>query len=123
DRALGRRGRSRTGTPMISHTRNSEADVLAVSGRLDVERAPELEGAGRRILAKDCSKLIVDLSAVEYVSSAGLCSLLNLVKLAKTRHCRMIVCGPNPGVRQVLKLSGFDKLFPVVDELSGALVA
>ena len=107
----------------ISHTNHSGADILTVSGRVDAERAPELEEAGRRILVKDYLKLIVDLSAVEYLSSGGLCSLLNLVKLAKTRHCRMILCGPNPAVHQVLKLSGFDKLFPIMGELSEALVA
>jgi anti-anti-sigma factor len=107
----------------ILHTNNSGAEILAVSGRVDAERAPELEEAGRRILAEDCSKLVIDLSAVEYLSSAGLCSLLNLVKLAKTRHCSLVLCGPNPTVRQVLKLSGFDKLFPIREELSGALFA
>jgi anti-anti-sigma factor len=107
----------------ISHTNHSGADILTVSGRVDAERAPDLEEAGRRILVKDYLKLIVDLSAVEYLSSAGLCSLLNLVKLAKTRKSRMILCGPIPAVQQVLKLSGFDKLFPIMGELSEALVA
>ncbi len=102
---------------------NSGSEILAVSGRVDAERAPELEEAGRRILVKDSMKLIVDLGAVEYVSSAGLCALLNLAKLAKTRNSRLILCGPNPSVRQILKLSGFDKLIPIVEELSEALVA
>ena len=106
----------------ISHSNSSGAEILTVSGRVDAERAPELEEAGRRILVKDYLKLIVDLSAVHYLSSAGLCSLLNLVKLAKTRHGRMILCGPTPAVRQILRLSGFDKLFPIVEELSEALV-
>jgi anti-sigma B factor antagonist len=107
----------------VLHTNNSGAEILTVSGRVDAERAPELEEAGRRILGKEYLKLIIDLKAVEYLSSAGLCSLLNLVKLAKTRNSRMILCGPNPAVRQILKLSGFDKLFPIVGELSEALAA
>lgn len=107
----------------VVHTNNSGAEILTVSGRVDAERAPELEEAGRRILGKDYLKLIIDLRTVEYLSSAGLCSLLNLVKLAKTRNSRMILCGPSPPVRQILKLSGFDKIFPIADELSEALVA
>src|SRR5262245_40314911 len=107
----------------ISHTNGSGSEILAVSGRVDAERAPELEEAGRRILVKESVKLILNLSAVEYLSSAGLCALLNLAKLAKTRNSRLILCRPNPSVRQILKLSGFDKLFPIVEELSEALVA
>jgi anti-anti-sigma factor len=107
----------------VSHTKDSGAEILTVSGRVDAEAAPELEKAGRHILAKDHSKLIIDLSSVEYLSSAGLCSLLNLIKLARTRQSRVILCRPILPVQQVLKLSGFDKLFPIVDELSEALVA
>jgi len=105
----------------IVHTNQWGVDVLNVSGRVDAERAPELERAGRRILVKDYLKLIINLSAVPYLSSAGLCALLNLAKLAKSRHCRLLLCGPTPPVRQILNLSGFDKLFPIREELSEAL--
>src|SRR6266511_132775 len=109
------------GRSQVLHTKEWGADVLNVSGRVDAERAPDLEEAGRRILEKDYSKLIINLSAVQYLSSAGLCALLNLAKLAKTRQSRLILCGPTPAVRQILKLSGFDKILPISEELSEAL--
>ena len=96
--------------------------MLTVSGPVDAERARDLEGAGRRVLEKEYVKVIINLSAVQYLSSAGICALLNLAKLAKTRQSRLILCGPTPPVRQVLKLSGFDKLLPISEELSEALV-
>ena len=110
-----------TGRSQVLHTKEWGAEVLKISGRVDAERAPDLEQAGRRILEKDYLKVIIDLSAVQYMSSAGLCALLNLAKLAKTRQSRLILCGPIPAVRQVLKLSGFDKILPIIDELSEAL--
>ena len=110
-----------TGASQVLHTKEWGADVLNVSGRVDAERAPDLEAAGRRILEKDYLKLIINLSAVQYLSSAGLCALLNLAKLANTRQSRLILCGPTPAVRQVLKLSGFDKIMPISGELSEAL--
>ncbi len=110
-----------TGRSQVLHTKEWGADLLTVSGRVDAERAPELEAAGRRILEKDYLKLIINLSAVQYLSSAGLCALLNLAKLAKARQSRLILCGPTPAVRQVLKLSGFDKILPISEELPEAL--
>ena len=110
-----------TGRSQVVHTKEWGADVLNVSGRIDAERAPDLEEAGRRILEKENLKLIINLSAVQYLSSAGLCALLNLAKLAKARQSRLILCGPTPAVRQVLKLSGFDKILPIKEELSEAL--
>jgi len=106
----------------IRHTNQWGVDVLNVSGRVDAERAPELEQAGRAILVKDYLKLVLNLSAVQYLSSAGLCALLNLAKLAKSRQCRLTLCGLTPAVRQILTVSGFDKLFPIREELSEALV-
>jgi anti-anti-sigma regulatory factor len=47
--------------------------------------------------------------------------LLKLAKLAKTRQSRLILCGPTSAVRQVLNLSGFDKILPLSEELSEAL--
>ena len=110
-----------TGQSEVLHTKEWGADVLNVSGRVDAERAPALEEAGRRILEKDYLKLIINLSAVQYLSSAGLCALLNLAKLAKARQSRLILCGPTPAVRQILILSGFDKILPISEELSEAL--
>ena len=110
-----------SGRSQVLHTTEWGADVLTVSGRVDAERAPELEAAGRRILEKEYLKLVINLSAVQYLSSAGLCALLNLAKLAKARQSGVILCGPTPGVRQVLKLSGFDKILPISEELSDAL--
>ena len=110
-----------TGKSQVLHTKEWGADVLTLSGRVDAERAPDLEEAGRRVLEKDYLKLIINLSAVHYLSSAGLCALLNLAKLAKARQSRLVLCGPTPAVRQVLKLSGFDKILPISEELSEAL--
>ena len=110
-----------TGGSRVLHTKEWGADVLNVSGRVDAERAPELEQAGRRVLEKEKVKLIINLTAVAYLSSAGLCALLNLAKLAKARQSRLILCGPTPAVQQILKLSGFDKILPVREELSEAL--
>ena len=98
-----------------------EVDVMTVIGRVDAERAPEVESAGRKILVMPYQKLIINLSGVEYLSSAGLCSLLNLMKLAKEKHGRLFVCGPSPAVRQILKMSGFDKILAIRNTVQDAI--
>ena len=97
-------------------------DVMTVYGRVDAERAPEVEAAGRKILDAPYQKLLINLSAVEYLSSAGLCALLNLGKLAGAKHGRLFVCSPSASVRQILKLSGFDKILAIRDSVQDALV-
>ena len=79
-------------------------------------------GAARRILTTAYQKLLINLSAVDYLSSAGLCALLNLGKLADAKQGRLFLCSPAPSVRQILKMSGFDKIFKIRNSVQEALV-
>jgi anti-anti-sigma factor len=115
-------GKFSTGTFRLVVHKEWEVDVMTVFGRIDAERAPELEAAGRKVLTTPYQKLLINLSAVDYLSSAGLCALLNLAKLAQAQHGRLFVCCPSAAVQQVLKLSGFDKILAVRDSLQSALV-
>ena len=99
-----------------------EVDVVTVYGRVDAERAPELEAAGRKVLDTPYKKLLVNMSAVDYLSSAGLCALLNLSKLAQAKNGRLFLCSPAAPVMQILKLSGFDKILTIKESVQDALV-
>jgi len=99
-----------------------DVDVMTVFGRVDAERAPEIEAVGRKILETPYSKLLINMSAVQYLSSAGLCALLNLGKIATAKHGRLFMCSPSAQVKQILKLSGFDKILAIRDSVQDALV-
>lgn len=99
-----------------------DVDVMTVFGRVDAERASELESVGRKFLETPYQKLLINMSAVQYLSSAGLCALLNLAKLASKTHGRLFLCSPSASVKQILKLSGFDKILTIRDSVQDALV-
>lgn len=115
-------GKHSVGTFRVHLHKEWEVDVMTVFGRVDAERAPEVEAAGRKILETAFQKLLINLSAVDYLSSAGLCALLNLAKLADAKRGRLFVCGPSASVRQIFKMSGFDKIFAIRDSVQEALV-
>jgi anti-anti-sigma factor len=115
-------GKYTTGNFRLVLSKEWDIDIMALHGRLDAEHAPEVEAAGKRILETGYLKLIISLTGVQYLSSAGLCALLNLAKLAKTRHCRLFLCDPAPAVRQILQISGFDKLIPIRASVAETLV-
>lgn len=120
--SLDEAGKHSTGTFKLVMHKEWEVDVMTVFGRVDAEHAPELEKAGRHVLGTPYQKLVMNLSAVDYLSSAGLCALLNLAKLADTQHGRLFICSPAAPVRQILKMSGFDKLLAIRDSVQDALV-
>jgi anti-anti-sigma factor len=120
--SLDEAGKHVSGNFKIHMHKEWDVDVMTVFGRVDAERAPEVEAAGRRILETPYQKLLINMSAVQYLSSAGLCALLNLGKLAKSKHGRLFLCSPSAQVKQILKLSGFDKILTVRDSVQDALV-
>lgn len=115
-------GKHVTGNFKILIHKEWEVDVMTVFGRVDAERAPEIEAVGRKVLETPYSKLCINMSAVEYLSSAGLCALLNLGKVATAKNGRLFLCSPSAQVKQILKLSGFDKILTVRDSVQDALV-
>ncbi|MBP7175550.1 MAG: STAS domain-containing protein [Thermoclostridium sp.] len=79
--------------------------TLAIDGRLDTTTAPQLEGELKSSLG-GISVLILDLTALEYISSAGLRVLLSAQKVMN-KQGRMIVRGVNDIVMEVLSVTGF----------------
>lgn len=115
-------GKHTTGNFKLLMHKEWEVDVMTVYGRVDAERAPEVEAAGRKILETPFQKLLINMSAVQYLSSAGLCALLTLAKLAQAKNGRLFLCSPAPPVLQILKLSGFDKILAIRESVQDALV-
>ncbi len=95
--------------------------VVQVEGRLDVATAPEFEKNCAALLEQGHEKLILDLTALEYISSAGLRSLLAVAKKLKGRGGSLSLCGLTGLVKEVFYLSGFDNFLPVYEGRQQAL--
>lgn len=91
--------------------------VLAPVGRVDSNSASGLEIA---LLARAKEpRLLIDLSSVDYISSAGLRVFLMLARKVKESGGKLALCGLGASVKQVFDLAGFTALFvvePTVDE-------
>lgn len=84
--------------------------ILMIGGRLDTVTAKQGEAEGIKALA-DGEKLAFDISALEYISSAGLRVLLRVGKQASTQGKDFYLVGATGMVREVLEDSGLDVLF------------
>ncbi|WP_051305095.1 STAS domain-containing protein [Chitinilyticum litopenaei] len=87
-----------------------EALLLQASGRLDGATSPELEKALLPLLADAGSRVLLDLAALDYVSSAGLRIILMAAKRAKQAGGRFVLCGLQPQVSEVFEMSGFTRI-------------
>jgi anti-anti-sigma factor len=96
----------------ITETTSGSVKVAALKGRLDTATAPAAEG---RLLAllEGGGRLVADMAEVHYVSSAGLRVLLKAAKQAKANGGAFAVASPQAPVREVLEISGFDKILAI----------
>jgi anti-sigma B factor antagonist len=91
--------------------RREEGLLILPVGRIDSNTSSELE---KSLVARGGEKhLVVDLSGVEYVSSAGLRVFLMLARKVKASGGKLALCGLPPSVKQVFDLAGFTALFAV----------
>jgi len=105
----------------ININKMNEWTVVAVSGRLDTTSASEFDGKLQAVMAAGDNRLILDLSRLEYVSSAGLRSVIAAAKAAASRGGHLSCCGLSGVVKKVFDVSGFTALLPVFETLDDAL--
>lgn len=83
--------------------------TIRLKGRLETSTAPKLEEVVENELG-ELAALTVNMAQVEYVSSAGLRVLLAAEKKMKAKGGTLVVEEAVPTVRDVFKITGFDKI-------------
>ena len=94
----------------ISKSEIDTVTVFRLDGDLDTNPSPLAEEAFKDAIAAGASAMLVNLSDVGFVSSAGLRVLL---AAAKQLGGQLKVCGLNETVNEVFEISGFSTIFSV----------
>ena len=90
---------------------NEKKLVIELEGRLDTTTAPQLEEELKDSLA-GVAELVLDMSALEYISSAGLRVLLSAYKTMRTQGS-MKITNANELVKEVFEVTGFSDFLPI----------
>lgn len=97
-----------------------QGTVLAIGGRLDSRTTPDAEKALIEAQETQTTGLIIDLSELQYISSAGLRIMLMAAKRAKKNSRPLVLCGLSASIQEIFRVSGFLKLFVVTATLDEA---
>ena len=96
---------------MIERNVNGSVVTLKIVGRLDTSTAPALETAIDGCAA-DSRELILDCSALAYVSSAGLRVILKAQKQMNVRGSMKLI-GVNETIMEVFDITGFADILTI----------
>lgn len=97
----------------ISQTQSDGSILLNLTGRLDTNTAPQLQGP---LLAavQSGQGVLVDLGQIDYVSSAGLRVLLLAQKAAKSGGSKLTIQNVQPEVMEVFDITGFSGILEII---------
>ncbi len=96
--------------------------LVGPTGRIDHQSAPELQKVLDEQIAGGHFRLVVDMSKVSYISSAGLRVLLAARKGVKRwNRGDLRLAGVQPFVKETLELVGFTRIFEMYDDTVDAV--
>ncbi|MGD8925473.1 MAG: STAS domain-containing protein [Thioalkalispiraceae bacterium] len=100
-----------------STRQDGDFTIITLTGEVDLHYSPQ---ARELILEnlKNKNHVLVDLSAVEYIDSSGIASLVEGFQLARSQQLKFGLLGVSNAARQVLELAKLDKVFEIRDQIS-----
>lgn len=105
----------------ITHRIDGDIAIVTVSGKLDTTTAPEFDTRLREVAGSAVVHCILALDKVDYISSAGLRSVLMAAKQFGAKKGKLVLCGLSGAVKDVFALSGFDRVVKICANEAEAL--
>ena len=97
--------------------------VVTAQGRLDGTTSPIFSQRFEKLITGDRPKLLIELSGIDFVTSAGLRAVLGVVKKVKAANGLLAVCGVRPPVREILDITGITPMMQIYPVRSDGLIA
>ncbi len=87
--------------------------LFELSGRVDTITADDLRASLNGAIERGYNQLVIELSGVEFMSSAGLREMVSALKTVKRSGGDLRLANPSEKVKEVLDLAGLDTIFQI----------
>jgi len=94
--------------------------VIQVTGSLGAESTGKFGTALNNVLSKGLYKIIVDLTGVDYITSAGWGELIGELREVREKGGDIKLCGMRPDVYEIFRLLEFDQFIQTFDTVKDA---
>lgn len=105
----------------IHTNKEGNGTVVQLQGKVDATSAPSVEQALVSVIDQGEKRLVLDCAGLDFISSAGLRSLLLAVKKMKAAGGGISLAALQPNVKEVFDISGFSALFTIHGSRADAL--
>jgi anti-anti-sigma factor len=97
--------------------------TIRFSGRMDLAGTQEIDQRLTGATATKALKIAFDLSGLTFIASIGIRSFFMAARAQAQRGGKIVIFGAQDNVRQVLVLSGVERLLPIYDDAESARAA
>jgi anti-sigma B factor antagonist len=111
-------------TVRLKESHENGVVIFALSGAIDLHYAPTLRALFQSKLNKRCPALVVDLTAVDFIDSTGLATLIEYHRDAAAHGGVFSLAGINPNLKAIFDVVQFEKvlaIFPTVADAKAAI--
>ncbi|MBX3386210.1 MAG: STAS domain-containing protein [Phycisphaeraceae bacterium] len=94
--------------------------LVALTGSADIDAHERLKKMLAPVRETKCSKVIVDLAKLEFLTSLAIGELISLRRSLRDRQVEMAVCAPNSYIESVFSKVRFSNAVPVYPSIANA---
>jgi len=94
---------------------------VVIKGLLDAYTYSQFKQAIDNLFEQNKYKLIVNMSNVGYISTAGAGVFIGAIGIAKEKEGNIVIIRPNPAVKEVFDILGVSKFCQITDNMESAL--
>jgi anti-sigma B factor antagonist len=97
----------------IKRLQEDGADVIALIGEIDASSSIELDLAIAKSVGEGFTRILVDCSSLEYISSAGLGVFMSYIEEFKDKNIKMVLFGMSDKVANTFEILGLHELLTI----------
>jgi anti-sigma B factor antagonist len=108
-------------SPPAPKPHRDRPNVLPLKGEIDLHVSPSVTASLNVMIQKKPKRLVVDLSQVTYIDSAGLAALIEAMQTVEGYGGKFALAGLQETVRSIFEISRLDQVFQIFPNADAAL--
>ena len=97
--------------------------MLPLKGEIDLHVSPVITASLNAMIEKKPDRVVIDLSDVTYIDSAGLAALIQAMQKVEAYGGKFLLAGLQETVRSIFEISRLDQVFQIFPDTEAALAA
>ncbi len=115
--------RKKNASPSLPKPHRDRPYVLPLKGEIDLHVSPVVTASLDAMIEKKPERVVIDLSGVTYIDSAGLAALIQAMQKVEAYGGRFLLAGLQETVRSIFEISRLDQVFQIFPDTDAALAS